>query len=63
MSGFSTYLSRAIISATLGGSGGAAYTPVATLYLALFTGDPTDNNVTTKEVSTGTWYVRKPTGS
>ena len=65
MSGFSTYLAQRLISATLGsagGSGGSAFTPPTALYLALFTSDPTDDNVTTNEVA-GAWYARKATGS
>lgn len=58
MSGYSNYLAQAIITKTL-------VTPtvpnVATLYLALFTADPTDANITTNEVSGG-WYVRQATG-
>lgn len=62
MAGFSTYLSRAIINATL-------VTPTvptsATLYLALFSSPgPTDDNTgTTNEIATGTWYARRPTGA
>jgi hypothetical protein len=58
MSGFSTYISQKIIAATL------ANTPfsVAATYLALFIADPTDNNITTNEVS-GAWYARKATGT
>lgn len=59
MSGFSTYLSQMIINAVLRGQ---AFTVPSTLYLALFTSDPTDNNVTTNEVS-GPWYARKATGA
>lgn len=59
MSGFSTYLSQMIINATLRGQ---AFTVPATLYEALFTSDPTDDNVTTNEVA-GAWYGRRPTGS
>ena len=65
MSGFSTYLSQRLISATLGsagGSGGSAYTPPTAVYLALFTADPTDDNVTTNEAS-GAWYARQSIGS
>lgn len=64
MSGFSTYLSQSIINKTL-------VTPTvptaATLYLALFTANPTDDNVTANEVvpggGTGVWYGRMATGS
>ena len=59
MSGFSTYLSQQIINSTLRG---ASFAIPATLYLAFFTSDPTDNNVTTNEVS-GAWYARKVTGA
>lgn len=55
MSGFSTYLAQKLIDHTLRG---AAYTAPANLYLALFTADPTDDNVTANEV-TGAWYGRK----
>jgi hypothetical protein len=57
--GFSTYLSQAIINGTL-------VTPTfpltRTLYLAYFTSDPTDANITANEVA-GAWYVRQPTGA
>jgi hypothetical protein len=59
MSGFSTYLAQNIINSTLRGQ---AFTVPSTLYLALFTSDPTDNNVTTNEVA-GAWYARKATGA
>lgn len=55
MAGFSTYLAQQLINHTLRG---AAYTAPANLYLALFTADPTDDNVTVNEVS-GAWYGRK----
>ena len=55
MAGFSTYLAQKLIDHTLRG---AAYTAPANLYLALFTADPTDDNVTANEVS-GAWYGRK----
>lgn len=55
MAGFSTYLAQQLINHTLRG---AAYTAPANLYLALFTADPTDDNVTVNEVS-GAWYARK----
>lgn len=55
MSGFSTYLANQIINDTL-------VTPYASRYLALFTLDPTDANLTAREVS-APWYVRKPTGA
>lgn len=57
--GFSTYMSQAIINASL-------VTPTfpltRTLYLALFTSDPTDDNVTANEVG-GAWYARQATGA
>lgn len=59
MSAFSTYLSQGIINSTLRG---AAFTVPSTLYLALFTADPTDDNVTVNEVG-GAWYARQATGS
>ena len=59
MAGFSTFLAQKIIDHTLRGS---SYTMPGTLYLALFTGDPTDNNVTANE-ATGAWYARVATGS
>lgn len=55
MSGFSTYLANQVINDTL-------VTPYASRYLALFTADPTDANVTANEVS-GAWYARNLTGS
>lgn len=57
--GFSTYLSQGIINSTLRGQ---AFTVPSTLYLALFTADPTDDNVTANEVG-GAWYSRQATGS
>lgn len=59
MSGFSTYLAQNIINSTLRGQ---AFTVPTTLYLALFTSDPTDDNITTNEVA-GAWYARKATGA
>lgn len=59
MSGFSTYLSQNIINSTLRGQ---AFTVPSNLYLALFTSDPTDNNVTANEVA-GAWYARQLTGA
>ena len=59
MAGFSTYLAQKIIDHTLRGS---SYSMPSTLYLALFTADPTDNNVTANE-ATGAWYGRVATGS
>lgn len=58
-SGFSTFLSQNIINSTLRGE---AFTAPSTLYLALFTSDPTDNNITVNEVS-GAWYARQVTGA
>lgn len=58
-SGFSTFLSQNIINSTLRGE---AFTVPSTLYLALFTSDPTDNNITVNEVS-GAWYARQVTGA
>jgi hypothetical protein len=52
MSGFSTYEAQRIINALRG----------ETLYVALFTADPTDDNVTANEVSAG-WYERKALGA
>ena len=57
--GFSTYLSQNIINSTLRGQ---AFAVPSTLYLALFSSDPTDDNVTTNEVS-GAWYARQATGA
>lgn len=59
MPGFSTYLAQNIINSTLRGQ---AFTVPGTLYLALFTSDPTDNNITTNEVASA-WYARKATGA
>lgn len=59
MSGFSTYLSAKIIDATLRNTG---YTTPSNIYLALFSSDPTDENVTTNEVSGG-WYARVNAGA
>jgi hypothetical protein len=61
MAGFSNHLAQALINASLRGI--AYSTPsVANLYLALFTADPTDANITSNEVS-GAWYARQQTGS
>lgn len=54
MSGFSTYYAQARINADFVSGG--------TKYLALFTADPTDNNVTANEVS-GAWYARQSISS
>lgn len=58
MTGFSTYSSQKILAATLANTSWA----VPATFIALFTSDPTDDNVTTNEVS-GAWYARRPTGS
>lgn len=55
MAGFSTHLAQALINHVFRGQSYAA--PVSK-YLALFVADPTDNNVTSNEV-TGTWYTRQ----
>lgn len=55
MSGFSTYQANQIIDDTL-------VTPYANRYLALFVNDPTDANLTAREVS-APWYSRKSTGA
>ena len=57
--GFSTYASQMIINSVLRA---AAFTVPSTLYLALFSGDPTDDNVTANEVA-GAWYARQATGA
>jgi hypothetical protein len=59
MAGFSTYLAAKIIDATLRKS---AYSTPANAYLALFSADPTDENVTTNEVA-GAWYGRVNAGA
>ena len=59
MSGFSTYLSQNVINSTLRG---VAFSVPSTLYLAVFSSDPTDNNVTANEVA-GAWYARQATGA
>lgn len=59
MSGFSTFLSQIIINITLRGD---SYSIPAGHYLALFTSDPTDDNVTANEVAGG-WYARQTTGA
>ena len=58
MSKFSNYLENAIVDATLRGV--ALSVPSGT-FLALFTADPTDANVTENEVNTTAWpsYVRQ----
>jgi hypothetical protein len=55
MPGFSTYQANQTLQDTL-------VDPYATRFVALFVADPTDDNVTTNEV-TGAWYGRRPTGS
>lgn len=61
MGAMSNYLEQRMINATLRGDNFTA-PAVADLHLALFTADPTDDNVTTLEV-TEDWYTRKQTGS
>lgn len=58
MSKFSNYTEANIIETTLRG---AAFPVPAGVYIALFTADPTDANVTANEVQTAAWpaYVRK----
>lgn len=58
MSKFSNYTEGNIIETTLRG---AAFPVPAVVYVALFTADPTDANVTANEVGTTEWpaYVRK----
>lgn len=50
MAAFSDYLEAAILNATLRGV--TFPTPPASVYLALFTSSPTDNNTTTGELTT-----------
>lgn len=52
MSGFSTYEAQRLINELRG----------RTLYAALFTADPTDDNVTANEVSAA-WYARQALGA
>ena len=59
MSGFSTSLANAIISATLRG---VAFPSIRTPYFALFTADPTDSFTAGTEVA-AVWYQRVPTGA
>ncbi len=61
MGAFSNYLEDALINATLRGTSFTA-PAVGSLYLALFTADPTDANLTANEISAA-WYARKLTGS
>lgn len=58
MSKFSNYTETNIVETTLRG---AAFPVPAGVYVALFTADPTDANVTANEVQTASWpaYVRK----
>lgn len=58
MSKFSDYTESNIIETTLRG---AAFPVPAATYLALFTSDPTDANVTANEVGIAAWpaYLRK----
>lgn len=59
MSSFSDYLETAILNSSLRGG---TFTEPGVIYVALFTADPTDANVTANEVQAGgTWttYVRK----
>lgn len=55
MAGFSTHLAHALINHVFRGG---AYTAPAGTYLALFTADPTDENVTANELAGG-WYARQ----
>jgi hypothetical protein len=55
MSGMSTYLANSVINATLRN---ISYTSPATVYLALFLNDPTDNN-SGGEINAPS-YVRQP---
>ena len=59
MSGFSTYAAQNVINLMLRGQ---AYAAPGNHYLALFSSDPTDDNVTSNEVA-GAWYARQSTGS
>lgn len=58
MSKFSNYTENNIIETTLRG---AAFPVPAGIYLALFTADPTDANVTANEVAVAAWpaYARR----
>lgn len=55
MAGFSTHLAQALINHVFRGQ---SYAAPVNKYLALFVADPTDNNVTSNEVS-GSWYTRQ----
>lgn len=59
MSGCSTYLANKIVDGTLPSVTAAS---PASKYLALFFADPTDDNITTNEVS-GAWYARIGSGA
>jgi len=61
MGAMSDYLEAQMINATLRGTSFSA-PDVEDLHLALFVGDPTDENVTDNEVK-DPWYSRKATGS
>ena len=58
MSRFSNYTENNIVETTLRG---AAFPVPASVFVALFTADPTDANVTANEVQTSAWpaYVRR----
>lgn len=58
MSKFSDYTEANILNTTLKG---IAFPVPTTVYIALFTADPTDANTTANEVQTSAWstYVRK----
>jgi len=62
MSKFSNYTETNIIETTLRG---AAFPVPAGIYLALFTADPTDANITANEVQTSAWpsYARQDAAS
>lgn len=61
MPGLSDYAEAAVLNAILRGTNFVAPT-VASLRLALFTGDPTDaGNI--NELASGTWYSRQATGA
>lgn len=51
----SDYLENAVVNATLRG---ASFPTPSALYIALFTADPTDANITANEV-VGGWYARQ----
>lgn len=60
MGAMSNYLEQRMINSTLRGDNFTA-PAVADLHLALFTADPTDENLTTNEVDEA-WYSRVATG-